>query len=177
MTGVVGELWTVTLDSSGNEWKAGSPDQVSKQFKEGVSQGAGAAAFSPDGKWLAYRANSSGDGNLYVRAFPDTGGLWKISNNGGQHPLWSRDGHDLLYQAGDQMMAVRYSVNGGTFVAEKPRVWLEKVGGTAYDLFPDGKRLLVLAPVDLPGAPQVDHEVVLIQNFFDYLRKHVPAGK
>jgi hypothetical protein len=56
-------------------------------------------------------------------------------------------------------------------------VWLEKVGGTAYDLFPDGKRLLVLAPVDLPGAPQVDHEVVLIQNFFDYLRKHVPAGK
>ena len=175
--GSVGELWTVTLDSSGNQWKAGSPEQVSKQFREGVSQGAGAAAFSPDGKWLAYRANSSGDGNVYVRAFPDTGGLWKISNNGGRHPIWSRDEHDLLYQAGDQMMAVRYSVNGGTFVGEKPRVWLEKVGGTAYDLFPDGKRLLVLAPVDLPGAPQVDHEVVLIQNFFDYLRKHVPAGK
>ena len=52
------------------------------------------AFLSPDGKWLAYESNSSGSDEIYVRAFPDNGGLWKISNNGGETPIWSRNGHD-----------------------------------------------------------------------------------
>jgi hypothetical protein len=42
----------------------------------------------------------------------------------------------------------RYSAKDGAFTPEKPRVWLDKVGGTAWDLSPDGKRLLVLAPAE-----------------------------
>lgn len=114
---------------------------------------------------------------MYVRAFPDTRGLWKISNNGGEYPIWSRNGHDLLYQSADQEMVVSYSVNGGTFTQEKPRVWLAKVGGRATDLSREGKRLVVVTPVDSPGAPKVEHEVVLLQNFLDELRRRVPAGK
>jgi hypothetical protein len=41
-----------------------------------------------------------------------------------------------MYQAGDQMMAVSYTAKGDAFVAEKPRVWIAKLGGTAWDLAP-----------------------------------------
>ena len=61
--------------------------------------------------------------------------------------MWSRASHELLYQSGDQIMAATYTVKGATFVADPPRVWLAKLGGTAWDLAPDGKRLAVLTPV------------------------------
>jgi Tol biopolymer transport system component len=166
------QLWSVTLESAGGQLKAGKPEQFLKSAFRDTE-----AFLSPDGKWLAYDSNSSGSDEIYVRAFPDNGGLWKISNNGGSNPIWSGNGHELLYQAGDQMMAVSYSAKGGTFAPEKPRVWVAKVGGTAWDLSPDGKRLLVLAPVDSPDAAKAEHEVVLFQNFFEYLRQKAPVGK
>ena len=67
---------------------------------------------------------------------------------------WSRNGHDLVYQSGDQIMAASYTVKGDTFVAEKPRVWIAKLGGTEWDLAPDGKRVLVLTPVESAGSAQ-----------------------
>ena len=82
---------------------------------------------------MAYQSNESGRDEVYVRAFPPPssgqGGKWPISINGGNAPRWSRNGHDLLYGAGDQIMAAGYTADGDTFVAEKPRVWLAKVGG------------------------------------------------
>jgi serine/threonine protein kinase len=171
-SGFAEQLWSVPLESAGGQLKAGKPEQFLKSAFRDTE-----AFLSPDGKWLAYESNSSGSDEIYVRAFPDNGGLWKISNNGGRNPIWSRNGHELLYQAGDQMMAVSYSAKGGTFAPEKPRVWLAKVGGTAWDLSPDGKRLLVLAPVDSPDAAKAEHEVVLFQNFFEYLRQKAPVGK
>ena len=51
-----------------------------------------------------------------------------------------------MYQSGDQIMAASYTVKGDTFVADKPRVWIAKLGGTRvaplnWDLSPDGKRV------------------------------------
>jgi len=166
------QLWSVALESAGGRLKAGKPEQFLKSAFRDIE-----GFLSPDGKWLAYESNSSGSEEIYVRAFPDNGGLWKISNNGGRNPIWSRNGRELLYQAGDQMMAVSYSANGGTFAPEKPRVWLAKVGGRASDLSPDGKRLLVVAPAGSPDVAKAEHEVVLFQNFFEYLRQKVPVSK
>ena len=45
-----------------------------------------APSFSPDGRWLAYASNESGTFQVYVRAFPDKGGKWQISNSGGTLP-------------------------------------------------------------------------------------------
>ncbi len=112
-----------------------------------------------------------------VRGFPDNGGLLKISNTGGHDAIWSRSGHELLYQEGDREMAVSYSVSGGKFIAEKPRVWLAQVGGAALDLSPDGKRLVIQAQADPADAPKAAHEVVLLLNFVDELRRRVHAGK
>jgi hypothetical protein len=101
----------------------------------------------------------------------------QISNNGGSKPRWSRNGRDLLYRSGDQIMAVSYTVKGGAFVAEKPRLWIAKLGATIgpdWDLAPDGKRAVVLSP---PEAPRQEHEVVFLENFFDELQWRVPVGK
>ena len=75
-------------------------------------------------------------------------------------------------------MAASYTVKGDSFLADKPRVWLAKLGGaTAFGLAPDGKRVAVMAPVDTSEAPKADHEVVFLFNFFDYLRQRVPLPK
>jgi serine/threonine protein kinase len=166
------QIWTLSLENSGGQFKAGKPEQFLKSTGSQTDP-----TFSPDGKWLAYGSNSSGAEEVYVRAFPDNGDLRKISNNGGGNPIWSRAGNELLCQAGDREMAVSYSTKGGTFVPEKPRVWVAKVGGTANDLSPDGKLLLVLAPVDPSDAAKAEHEIVLIQNFPAYLRQKMPADK
>jgi len=168
------QLWTVPLEEENGQIKAGKPEQFLKsQFADQ------APAFSPDGKWIAYESNATGTNEIYVRPFPPPSsgqsGQWQISNSGGQAPMWTA--HDLLYQSGDQIMAASYTVNGDSFKADKPRVWLAKAGGQAFGLSPDGKRVAVMAPVDTPEAPKADHEVVFLQNFFDELRRRVPVGK
>jgi Tol biopolymer transport system component/predicted Ser/Thr protein kinase len=170
------QVWTVPLEDQGGQLKAGNPEQfLRSNFTDAVP------AFSPDGRWLAYLSNESGMYEVYVRAFPPPssgqGGKWQISNNGGRAPRWSRNGHDLLYQSGDQIMAVSYTAKSGTFLPDKPRVWIAKLGGTAWDLAPDGKRVMVVTPVVSAEAPKQEHEVVFLENFFDELRRRVPASK
>jgi serine/threonine protein kinase/Tol biopolymer transport system component len=170
------QIWTLPLEEQGGPWKAGKPEQFLKSQFSDLEP-----AFSPDGRWLAYMSNESGKNEVYVRAFPPPasgqGGKWQISNSGGRDPMWSRNGRELIYLAGDQLMAVNYSVNRDSFVAEKPRVWIEKLGGTDWSLAPDGKRVAVLTPVEPTEAPKPDHEVTFLFNFFDELRRRVPVGK
>ncbi len=174
------QIWTVPLEEQGGQLKAGTPEQFLKSSFSDV-----VPTFSPDGRWLAYSSNKSGKYEVYVGAFPapssGQGGKWQISNNGGEVPRWSRNGHDLLYRSGDQIMAANYTVKGDAFVSEKPRVWIAKLGGmpsfARWDLSPDGKRALVVTPVESAEAPKQEHEVVFLENFFDELRRRVPAGK
>jgi hypothetical protein len=63
-----------------------------------------------------------------VRAFPDKGGQWQISNNGGTYPVWARNGRELFFRTGYQrVMVADYIVKGDSFAAGKPRVWSEKL--------------------------------------------------
>lgn len=74
-------------------------------------------------------------------------------------------------------MTVSYTVNGPSFVAGKPRVWIASFGGTDWDLAPDGKRVAVLIPEGATEAPQREHVIVMLQNFADELRRRVPVVK
>jgi serine/threonine protein kinase len=141
-------------------------------------------AFSPDGHWLAYQSNESGNYEVYVRPFPGPGGKWQLSTSGGLFPKWSRDGKELFYRTvtDSKIMVVTFSVSGDSFRADKPQFWSPAqfadlgTGIKTGDLHPDGKRFAVLKT---PGTEQnaaVNH-VSFIFNFFDEISRKVPPGK
>jgi Tol biopolymer transport system component len=79
------------------------------------------AAFSPDGKYLAYRSNESGRNEVFVQSLAQNGGRWQISTAGGDEPCWRRDGKELYYVAQTDFMAVDVQVKGEAVVAGFPR--------------------------------------------------------
>jgi Tol biopolymer transport system component len=132
--------------------------------------------ISPDGRWLAYQSNESGRYEVYVRPFPGPGGKWQISTGYGSSPVWSRKGPELFYRSGEGMVVASYTAGGEAFLAGKPRLWAAQKGlGGEFDLAPDGKRFAVVqAEASEQKGPQ---HVMLLQNFFDELRRRAPAGK
>ena len=170
------QILTLPLVDEGGQWKGGQPEPFSKNtYTERLP------SFSPDGRWLAYDSDESGRTEVYVRAFPPPasgqGGKGQISNNGGTGARWSRTAPEIVYRSGDQVMAVNYTIAGDRIVAEKPRVWIEKLGGTEWDLAPDGRRLAVLTSARSEEPPVREHEVVFLLNFIDELRRRLPMGK
>jgi serine/threonine-protein kinase len=118
---------------------------------------------------------------VYVRAFPDRGGRWQISNSGGNVPVWSKNGHELFYVTDQRIMVVTYTVKGDSFMADKPRLWTDKrlaETGLAQnlDITPDGKRFVVLMPPEGAEEQKAQNHVTFLLNFFDELRRRVPTG-
>ena len=74
------------------------------------------AQFSPDGRWMAYVSAELGTTEIFVWPFPVPVGRWQISMGGGRLPVWSRNGHDLLFIALDQRIrVVSYTTHGDSF--------------------------------------------------------------
>jgi serine/threonine-protein kinase len=174
---VTPQIWTVPLEEQGGLLKASTPEQFLKSTSIDVG-----ARFSPDGRWLAYGSNESGGFEIYVRPFPPPasgqGGKWQISNGAAPHaPWWAHNARELYYAQGDQLMAVSFTPKGDAFVAEKPRLWIPKLGGAFFDVAPDDKRVAVVTPTEAASAPQQEHEIVMLLNFFDEVRRRVPTGK
>ena len=84
--------------------------------------------FSPDGRWMAYVSDESGREEVYVQPFPGPGGKWQISNEGGQEPLWSRNGKQLFYRRRENQVWVVDVQTGSGFSASKPRLLFEQPG-------------------------------------------------
>ena len=173
------QLWTVPLESDGAGLRAGKPEVfLQTQFNER------SPVFSPDGRWLAYASDESGAYQVYVRAFPDKGGKWQISNSGGVYPVFSRNGRELFFRTQDnRIMVAAYTGKGDSFVADKPRVWSEKrIGNTGlaainYDVAPDGKRIAALMPAEGPEEQKAQNHVIFLQNFFDEVRRRTARNR
>ncbi len=142
--------------------------------------------LSPDGRWLAYSSDETGEFNVFVRPFPDTRqGKWQISTSGGSQPLWSRDGLELYYRdpAGAVMAssvkprpsflagAVAKLFDGASYSGGG-----NVVQGRTYDISPDGRRFLLIKmpPPKLNELP-ANNSLVLVQNWFDEVRRLAPA--
>jgi Tol biopolymer transport system component len=113
--------------------------------------------FSPDGKWVAYTSDESGQNDVYVQSFPVGGPKVRISSKGGDFARWRQDGKELFYTTPDTtLMAVpvQAAPHSLTFGEPKP---LFKIAGRAgtFDIAPDGQRILALPPVDDDAAPSM----------------------
>jgi Tol biopolymer transport system component len=105
------------------------------------------AGISPDGKWLTYDADESGDRRqIYAEPFPLTGHRIQVTNRGGAEAQWSRRGDALFYRVDNQIVRVPYTA-GAQNPFGTPKVFVEgpfaEFTGRTYSLHPDGKRVLV----------------------------------
>jgi len=171
------DLWTLPIENDGARLLPGKPELF-----RATPPLEGQAAFSPGGRWLAYYSDESGALEVYVRAYPNNGGKWQISNGGGMYSAWSRNGHELFYRTVDnQIMLASYTAKGDSFAAQKPRVWSQKrianIGQNMnYDVAP-GKRIAAIMPAEASGAQPAQGRVTFVLNFFDELRRRVPVAK
>ena len=140
------------------------------------------AEISPDGRWLAYLSDASGHFEVYVRPFPNVeDGQWLISRDGRTKPLWGRDGRELFYWSlSGQLTAVPIEAEG-SFTFGNPEVVFEQtylIGnrfrGRTYDISPDGKRFLMIKEGG-PGDETEATQVILVQNWFEELKRLVPT--
>jgi len=79
-------------------------------------------AFSPDGRWVAMQSDESGRPEVYVRSFPDPSIRVQVSTQGGSAPLWSRDGRQLYYRAGQALLVARLAPGSSFAVAGRDTV-------------------------------------------------------
>ena len=160
------DLWTLSL---GDGERKASP-WLSSGFNER------GAEISPDGGFLAYTSDESGQYEIYVQPFPGQGAKWKISTNGGTEPCWARSGGELFYREDDKMMAVRIETRPA-FSASRPVVLFTgyrtsaAAGFRFYDVFPDGKHFLMIRSDNSSGST----ELALVENWAEEVERLAPA--
>jgi Tol biopolymer transport system component len=112
------------------------------------------ATFSPNGRYVAYASNETGQLEVFVQTFPEQTGKSQVSNSGGNEPQWRRDGNELFYLKPDgTVMSVDVKTVVGEFQAGRPHALFQAqlASGTGYvrnhyAVSPDGRRFLMLVP-------------------------------
>jgi serine/threonine-protein kinase len=140
---------------------------------------------SPDGRWIAYEANNSGQFEVYVRPFPDVrSGVWHVSTGGGTRPLWAPSGQELFYLAPNGALMRVGVERGPSWTATTPSTLLKESQefvrvpggnpGRTYDISPDGQRFLMIKAVGADeGTPSPS--IVVVQNWHEELKRLVPV--
>ncbi len=141
--------------------------------------------ISPDGRWIAYMSNESGQNEVYVRPFPEIDkGKCQVSTSGGDSPLWSPGGRELFYRNGDAVLAVPFKTES-VFSAGTPitlfrgtyasfRAVLTQGDFNSWDISPDGKRFLMMkeSGTSAAGGPR---RINIVLNWFEELKQRVPV--
>jgi len=142
------------------------------------------AEISPDGKYIAYDSNETGDNEVYVRTFPNPdGGRWQISTNGGADPKWNPSGGELFFRGPGT--AEIFSVDVKTepsFSRGEPRLVATgqfNPGANYYDVSPDGQRFLTYQRVDDETDDDVSStkntRLAIVENWFEELKNIKPT--
>jgi serine/threonine-protein kinase len=131
------------------------------------------AAFSPDGRWIAYQSDESGQIEIWLESYSNAGSMRRqISTTGGESPRWGAGG-EVFFVRGNQMVAVRIDPASGRPGAETVlfagSYRYERGPWTNYDVTADGQRFLVVK--ERPGAEP--REIVVVLNWFEELKAKI----
>ena len=134
--------------------------------------------FSPDGHWVAYASDQSGESRIYVSSFPDGDRTIPISAGPGTQAVWSQSGRELFYRNGTQMLAVEiqlepeFTVGDATVLFDEPYVVDPADSGAhTYDVSPDGEQFLMLQ-----NSVTAATEFTVVLNWFEELKARVPTN-
>lgn len=136
------------------------------------------ASMSPDGRWMAYESNETGQPEIHVRPYPEVNDAHYLvpSSTGGRTPVWSPKGNELFFVNGSSMMTVAvsgsptFSAGTATKLFDAPSVLLDgRTTGSSsvrtYDISRDGQQFLMIknsqAQADESQAPTI----VVVQNW------------
>jgi serine/threonine-protein kinase len=108
--------------------------------------------ISPDGDWIAFTTDESGQESVAVQPFPGPGGRIQVSTGAGAQPVWSRDGSRLIYRAGGWFISARIQRSPRFAVVSRDTLFRDDYiyatnPHANFDVSPDGRRLVVLAPL------------------------------
>lgn len=138
-----------------------------------------APLLAPDGQWLAYVSDQTGENRVYLQGFPEGGRVIPVSTGGGTEPVWSRDGRELFYRNGNQMVVVAVETEP-EFNVGTPRVLFEGTyehepvgaGNPNYDVSLDGQRFLMIRRSDTGETSAL----TFVGNWFEELKRLVPLN-
>lgn len=117
------------------------------------------AVFSPDGSYVAYESNESGEMEVYVKPFPSGEQRWQLTTDGGRLARWSDDGKELYYIQGETLYAVQVQTEDGFRAYETTALFTRaSLGGMrrfpTYDTGRAG-RFAVVGPAGGPQQPTI----------------------
>jgi serine/threonine-protein kinase len=163
-----GDIALLHVDGGGNR---------TEPFLETAFHEAG-AIFSPNGRWIVYVSDKSGQADIYVRPFPGPGGEVTISVGGGEEPRWSRAGDEIYFRRGADLLAVSVGERGSALEVGTPRHVMtdpyRREGGAManYDVQPGGEGVVVVENANSSDAPT--DRLYLVLNWFTELRVRSP---
>jgi eukaryotic-like serine/threonine-protein kinase len=144
------------------------------------------ARFSRDGRHVVFLSIESGQREIYIRQYPGPGGQATVSVGGGMEAMWSARGDEVFYRSlnGDRMFAAPVTTvptfKVGTPVQLFQRRYYVAPSGSPrpqYDVSADGQRFLMLAPTTGTDAALARPRIVVVQNWFEELKRLVPGAR
>jgi serine/threonine protein kinase len=143
------------------------------------------ASISPDGRWMAYQSDKSGRFEIYVRPFPEVNALLcQISTEGGECPLWNKNGRELFYFQKPGIMVSVPLETGTSFKAGTPKVlfkgeyrsgFISGYNRTQHSVTPDGQRFLMIKAAGAKAGSAPPRQINVILNWFEELKQRVPV--
>jgi hypothetical protein len=164
------DIWSLSLDDSSTS----GPIVERPGYQLG-------SRISPDGRWLAYLSEETGQWEVNVTSFPDGHGTRQVSSGGGTEVAWSRSGRELFYKSanGGALVAVPVDTRAG-FVPAKPVRLFEAgslsafTGSGTFNVSPDGERFVM---VRAHGEEAAANALNVVLGWTDELRRQANAGK
>jgi Tol biopolymer transport system component len=154
------ELWAIPLDGDRKPFLV---------VPHGANSFAAGGRLSPDGRWLAYSSNESGQSEVYVVPFRGGQGKWQVSQSGGNGPLWSADGKGLYYANLSYTVfevPVKQLNDSLQFGAAEQLVSNTSSQLFFYDVAPDGTKILLNVI-----SQQVNQSITVVTNWAEELKK------
>ena len=139
------------------------------------------ARLSPDGNWLAYVSDETGDDEVWVLRYPELDSRVPVSTDGGTEPVWSADGQTLYFRSeGEIMAAQRLAGDVAQFgVAEAvfADTYLRTQGTNHFhfDVAADGRFLFVTDP-SASGAGNAQQQYLVVLNWGEELKRLAPSA-